>query len=86
MNQKCYFAEYKRLDKFFVENSTLAVADSELIIDIFKRCVNINKNRLERRDITILNTDLTTARIDADVVVQESACLESQKHQGVPPS
>ena len=70
--QKCYFAEYKRLDKFFVENSTLPVADSELIIDIFKHCVNINKNLLERRDITISNTDLTTARIDTDVVMQES--------------
>ena len=71
-NQKGYFAEYKRLDKFFVENSTLPVADSELIIDIFKHCVNINKNLLERRDITISNTDLTTARIDTDVVMQES--------------
>ena len=72
VNQKCYFAEYKRLDKFFVENSTLAVADSEIVIDIFKHCVSINLNLLERRDLTILNTDLTTARIDTDVVMQES--------------
>ena len=71
-HQKCYFAEYKRLDKFFVENSTLPVADSELIIDIFKHCVSININLLERRYLTILNTDLTTARIDTDVVMQES--------------
>ena len=48
------------------------MADSELIIDIYKHCVNINKNLLEKKDITILNTDLTTARIDTDVVMQES--------------
>ena len=50
---KCYFAEFKRLDKFFVENSTLPLADGELIIDIFKYCVNINNNLLGRRDIEI---------------------------------
>ena len=50
---KCYFAEYKRLDKFFVENSTLQVADSELIIDKFWFCVNFNENLLGQRDIEI---------------------------------
>ena len=34
--QKWYFSEFKRLDKFFVENSTLPVADSELVMDIFQ--------------------------------------------------
>ena len=68
---KCYFAEYKRLDKFFIENSTLPVADSELIIDIFKYCVNINSNLLGHRDIEISNDDLTTSCIDTDVGMQE---------------
>ena len=40
---KCYFAEFKRLDKFFVENSTLPMVESETIVDIFKYCVNILK-------------------------------------------
>ena len=69
---KWYFSEFKRLDKFFVENSTLPVADSELVMDIFKYCVNINKNLLEVRNSDISNTGLTTARIDTDVVMQES--------------
>ena len=61
------------MDKFFIENSTLLVADGELIIDIFKYCVNINSNLLGRRDIDISNDDLTTSRIDTDVVMQESS-------------
>ena len=67
---KCYFAEYKRLDKFFAENSTLPVADSELIIDFFRYCVNINDNLMGQRDIEI-TTDATTTRIDTDMVMQE---------------
>ena len=70
---KCYFAEFKRLDKFFIENSTLLVTDDELIIDTFKYCVNINSNLLGHRDIEISNDDLTTSRIDTDVVMQESS-------------
>ena len=61
------------MDKFFIENSTLLVADGELIIDIFKYCVNINSNLLGRRDIEISNDDSTTSRIDTDVVMQESS-------------
>ena len=49
------------------------MADSELIIDIFKYCVNINNNLLGCRDIEISNDDSTTSRIDTDVVMQESA-------------
>ena len=69
---KCYFAEFKRLDKFFVENSTLPVTDSEVVIDFFKLCVNIKKKVLEVRNSDISNTGLTTARIDTDVVIQET--------------
>ena len=69
---KCYFAEFKRLDKFFVENSTLPLADGELIVDIFKYCININDNLLGHRGIEISNIDSTTSRIDTDIVMQES--------------
>ena len=69
---KCYFAEFKRLDKLFVENSTLPLAAGELIGDIFRYCVNINDNLLGHRGIEISNIDSTTSRIDTDVVMQES--------------
>ena len=59
---KCYYAKFKRLDKFFVENSTLPKADSEIIVDILKYCVNINTNLLKQRDIDILPTTATTTR------------------------
>ena len=68
---KCYFAEFKRLDTFFVENSTLPVGESEVIIDIFKHCININSNLLDKRDIEYQTTDATTNRMDTDVVMQE---------------
>ena len=49
----------------------LPVAESEVIIDIFKYCININSNLLNQRDIEIQTTDATTNRIDTDVVMQE---------------
>ena len=54
-----------------MENSTLPMADSEIIVDIFKYCVNINANLLKERDIEINPTDDTTNRVDTDVVMQE---------------
>ena len=69
---KCYYSEFKRLDKFFVENSTLPMADSEIIVDIFKYCVNINTNLLKQRDIDILPNTATTTREDTDVAMQET--------------
>ena len=54
-----------------MENSTLPMADSEIIVDIFKYCVNINANLLKKRDIEINPTDDTTNRVDTDVVMQE---------------
>ena len=41
---KYYYVEFKSLDNFFEENSTLPMADSEPIVDIFKYCININTN------------------------------------------
>ena len=66
------FCRVHKTGQFFVENSTLTVADGELIIDIFKYCVNINNNLLGHRGIKISNIDSTTSRIDTDVVMQES--------------
>ena len=68
----CYTSEFKRLDKFFVENSTLPLADSEAIIDIFKHCVNINENLRGQRNIEITTTDANVHRSDTDVVMQET--------------
>ena len=58
-------------EKFFSEHSTLLVADSEIIVDIFKYCVNINANLLKQRDIEIVATDATTNCENTDVVMQE---------------
>ena len=69
---KCYYAEFKRLDKFFVESSTLPVADSEIIVDIFKYCINIFTNLLKERDIEILPIDAITNCEGTDVVMQET--------------
>ena len=69
---KCYSAEFNRLDKFFVEHSTLPVAEAEVIIDIFKYFVNINSNLLNERDIDLHTNDVTTNRFDTDVVMEET--------------
>jgi len=55
-----------------VENSTLPLADSEAIIDIFKHCVNINENLRGQRNIEITTTDANVHRSDTDVVMQET--------------
>ena len=68
---KCYYAEFKRLDKFCRKLNT-PVADSEIIVDIFKYCVNINANLLKQRDIEIVATDATTNCENTDVVMQET--------------
>ena len=68
----CYTSEFKRLDKFFVENSTLPLADSEAIIDIFKHCVNINENLRGQRNIEITTTDSNVHRSNTHVVMQET--------------
>ena len=45
------------------------MADSEIIVDIFKYCVNINANLLKERDIEINPTVDTTNHVDVDVVM-----------------
>ena len=57
----CYFAEFKRLDKFLAENSTLPVADSETIVDLMKYSV-IDSNLQKFRNVEINIVDSTTAR------------------------
>ena len=69
---KCYYAEFIRLDKFFMENSTLPMADSEIIVDIFKFCINANVNLHEFRNIEFPHANSTTDRLDTDVVMEES--------------
>ena len=69
---KCYYAEFKRLDKFFVENSTLSVADSEIIVDIFLNIVSTLMQTFWNnylKDIEILQTDITTTREYTDIAI-----------------
>ena len=61
----------QKTGQVFVENSTLPMADSEIIVATFKYCVNINENLLKQRDIDILPIAATTNRDDTDVVMQE---------------
>ena len=68
----CYFEEFKRLDKFFSEHSTLPLAESEVIVDLFRYCVNINNNLLGQRDIDIGTTAIDALRGDTDVVMEET--------------
>ena len=53
------------------------MADSEIIVDIFKYCVKINANLLKERDIEINPTADTTNSVDTDVVMQENVPPES---------
>ena len=57
-----------------MENSTLALADIEAIIDIFKHCVNINENLWGQRNI-VITTDANVHCTDTDVVMQETVLL-----------
>ena len=61
-----------------MENSTLPLADSEAITDIFKHCVNINENLRGQRNIEITTTDANVHRSDTDVIMQESI---AQRHR-----
>ena len=55
-----------------MENSTLPMADSEIIVDIFKFCINANVNLHEFRNIEFPHANSTTDRLDTDVVMEES--------------
>ena len=69
---RCYFEEFKRLDKFYLEHSTLPLAESEVITDVFRYCVNINDNLLGQRDIDIGTTAIDTLRGNTDVIMEET--------------
>ena len=56
----------------FAEHSTLPLAESEVIIDIFKYCVNINENLLGQRDIEIGTNAIETSRGDMDIIMEET--------------
>jgi hypothetical protein len=58
-----------KFEHYCFGNSTLPMADSEIIVDIFNYCVEINANLLKERDIEINPTFDTTNRVDADVVM-----------------
>ena len=58
------------------------MADSEIIVDIFKYRVKINANLLKERDIEINPTVDTTNRVDTDVVMQENVPLRVSDQLG----
>ena len=66
---KCYFAEFKTLDKFMADNTTLPVVDfySETIVDLLKYNVKINANLEKHRNIEIDIMDPTTDCTDKEV-------------------
>ena len=82
---KCCYAEFIHLDKFFMENSTLPMADSEIIVDIFKFCINANVNLHEFRSIELTQANSNTDRQDTDAVMEESYILRVSDLIGVHP-
>jgi hypothetical protein len=48
------------------------MAESEVVVDLFRYCVNINNNLLGQRDIEIGITAIDTLRGNADVVMEET--------------
>jgi hypothetical protein len=68
----CYSEELKKLDKYFIEHSTLPLAESEAIVDIFKFYININENLLGQRNIEIDTDAIETSRGDTDVIMEET--------------
>ena len=69
---ECYADEFKRLDKYFLEHSTLPLAESEVIVDIFKYYININDNLLGQRNIEIGTDAIDTLCGDTDVLMEET--------------
>ena len=85
-NQKECFHDIPQNSKdwisFFAEHSTLPLAESEVIIDIFKYCVNINENLLGQRDIEIGTNATASSRGDTDVVMEETLVARVTGHLG----
>ena len=52
----------------------LPLAESKVIIDIFKYCVSINQNLLGQSDIEIGTNATATSRGDKDVAMDETKC------------
>ena len=55
-----------------MEHSTLPLAESEVIVDIFKYYININDNLLGQRNIEIGTDAIDTLRGDMDVIMEET--------------
>ena len=79
---KSLYDMFLRLDKYFVEHSTLLIEDYEIIIDIFRYCVNRNENLLKCRNIEHSKPDDNTDRPDTDVVMEESVVPRALSAQG----
>ena len=74
---KCYYAEFKRLDKFFVENSTLPWLTVKRLL-IFSNIVStLARIFYNKRGINMIETDATTSRQDTDFDISGIVATES---------
>ena len=81
LHRYCYDI-FQRLDKYFVQHSTLLIEDYEAIIDIFRFCVNKNENRLGSRNIKHIKTDDSTDLLGPYIVMEESVLPRALSTQG----
>ena len=79
---KRMYDEFKRLDNFYVEHSTLPINEFENIIDVFRHCVNKNENLLGQRRIEYQLPDTTTNLQDTDVVMDDLLVQRALNPQG----
>ena len=73
---------FQRLDKYYVERSTLLIEDYESIIDIFRYCVNKNENLLKCRNIEHSKPFDNTDWLYMDIVMEESVLPRALSAQG----
>ena len=76
------FEDFDRLDKFYIEHSTLPVEEYEIIIDIFRHCVNRNENLHGHRHIEYPTPDITPNPTDTDVIMDDSLVQRALSPQG----
>ena len=76
------FEEFQRLDNFYIEHSTLPVEEYEIIIDIFRHCVNRNENLNMHRHIEYPTPDITPNPVDTDVIMDDALVQRALSPQG----
>ena len=80
--QKYFYDLFQRLDKYFVQHSSLLVEDYESIIDVFRFCVDKNENLKKCRNIEHSKPDDNTNRLDMDIVMEDTVWPRALSAQG----